>query len=112
MSFITSAQAGIDLMLSRLGESQSWTPAAGGAATPFTGIFDNDYLDVNVVVEVASAKPAMIVKTTSVAGIARGDTVTVTSTLYGISGVAYTLVTKEDSPADLGPGMSRLVLKL
>lgn len=111
MTFIAQMISDLDFFLADFGESQSWTPAAGGAATAFTGIFDNDYLDVNVVVQVASSKPALVVKTTAVAGIVRGDTVTVTSALHGISAAAYKLEHKEDSPGDVGPGFSRLILK-
>lgn len=103
--------ADIPMHIDLHGEDQSWTPAGGGATTAFVGVFDNDYIDVSVVVQVASAKPALIAQTTAVAGIVRGDTVTVTSLLHGISAAAYKLEHKEDSPTDLGPGMSRLILK-
>lgn len=111
MSFIAQVLTDLDLFLADFGESQSWTPAAGGAATAFTGIVENEYFDGSVVVPYSSSKPSIMVKTTAVAGIARGDTVTVTSTLHGLSSAAYKLEHKQDSPGDLGPGMSRLILK-
>lgn len=101
----------LDLFFDDSGEAQSWTPAGGGAATAFTGIVENEYFDGNVVVSYSSSKPTILCKTTDVAGIARGDTVTVTSVLHGLSGAAYKLEHEEVSPSDVGPGMSRLILK-
>lgn len=111
MTFIAQALSELDLFLADHGESQSWTPAAGGAATAFTGIVENDYFDGTVVVPYSSSKPTVLCKTSSVTGIVRGDTVTVTSSLHGLSAAAYKLEHKQDSPGDVGPGFSRLVLK-
>jgi len=112
MSFLSGVMADIDIFLADWGEAQSWAPAAGGAATPFTGIFDAEYAELDVGLGVVSKKPAMIVKTSDVAGITPGDTVIVTALLYGITAAAYKLETKQDNPPDLGPGMSRMILKL
>lgn len=112
MSLISQMASDIAVFLADFGESQTWTPAAGGAATAFTGIFDNEYFDLSPEgIQIAGAKPALIVETSAVAGIAAGDTVTVTAALFSISGTAYTLHQKLDAPADLGPGFSRLILK-
>jgi hypothetical protein len=53
------------LSADEFGVTASFTPASGGATIPLTGIFDNDYLDLDVEGEVgvASRSPRFVAAT-------------------------------------------------
>jgi hypothetical protein len=75
------------------------------------GIFDNEYRATDLLTgEISSAKPAFVRKTADVQATVQGDTIVVTSELYAVSAISYTVISVENAPADLGPGLTRLVL--
>ena len=83
-----------------------------GGSTPVMGLFDNEYLSINLDgSDVQSAKSAFLCKTSDVPAAKKTDTMIVTSPLYGIVSVSYTVTSVEVNPADVGPGWTRLIFK-
>jgi hypothetical protein len=57
-------------------------------ASTFTGIFDNDFLAVDVdESEVESSEPTLLARTADVSSLAHGDTLTISSTSYTVRGI-------------------------
>jgi len=82
------------------GLAATWTPAAGGAASSISILFDNGYEDYEFgTVEHSGRAPAAMVQSSEVAGLVVGDTLT-------IEGVDYRVRTIEPD----GQGVTRLVL--
>ena len=102
----------IDGYLSDWGETQTWTPAGPGTGGQFMGVFAGDYAEINMITgSIGSPKPVIECKTSAIAGMVKGDTVTITAMNYGISGVEYVVEEMRRNPDDLWPGMTRLILK-
>ena len=54
----------------------------------FTGIFDNDFLAVDLdESEVESTEPTLLVRTADVSGLAHGDTLTISAVSYTVRGI-------------------------
>ena len=57
-------------------------------ATTFTGIFDNDFLAVDLdESEVESTEPTLLARTADVSGLAHGDTLTISAVSYTVRGI-------------------------
>ena len=57
-------------------------------ATTFTGIFDNDFLAVDVdESEVESSEPTLLARTADVSSLAHGDTLTISAESYTVRGI-------------------------
>lgn len=111
MTFLDQVNADLDTQLSDWGESQVWTPAAG-AATPFTGIAEVGFKQIDLVSGAVISHDAAVIGKRSVIGAAKkGDAVSLTSVMNGMSAAAYTVTIPQNDPDDLGPGMTRLVLR-
>ena len=68
----------------------------------FTGIFDNDFLAVDLdESEVESTEPTLLARTADVSGLAHGDSLTISSTSYKVRGI------QPD-----GTGMTQIMLSL
>lgn len=90
---------------------EDWDDRYTQSGKTIHGIFDNEYRAVDLLTgEVSNAKPAFVRKTSDVYATVQGDTIVVTSELYAVSAVSYTVMSVENAPADLGPGLTRLVL--
>ena len=111
MTIASQISADVDQMVAASGDSATLTHG-GVTGAAFNGLFDNEYFGLDVGAGVSSAKPAFAARTPDVSSAVKGDTLTVTSVLYGITAQAYTIQERQASPADLGPGMTRLILKL
>lgn len=111
MAFLTSALSDLDSFLADFGESQTWTPA-GGAATPFTGVAEVGYRQIDLASGAVTSHDAAVFGKTSVIGTAKkGDAVSLTSVLNAVSAAAYEVTERQNGPDDLGPGMTRLMLR-
>jgi len=54
----------------------------------FTGIFDNDFLAVDLdESEVESTEPTLLARTADVSGLAHGDTLTISAVSYTVRGI-------------------------
>ena len=54
----------------------------------FTGIFDNDFLAVDLdESEVESTEPTLLARTTDVSGLAHGDSLTISAVSYTVRGI-------------------------
>jgi hypothetical protein len=92
--------ADLRLMLSDFGViAQGGTCTVGGVSTE--GIFDAAYSDV---LDMSGSRPALVCVSADVSTAKQGTAVVVNS-------VSYTVGSKQDSPEDLGPGMTRLLLQ-
>ena len=57
-------------------------------ASTFTGIFDNDFLAVDVdESEVESSEPTLLARTADVSGLAHGDSLTISAVSYTVRGI-------------------------
>ena len=57
-------------------------------ASTFTGIFDNDFLAVDVdESEVESSEPTLLARTADVSSLAHGDTLTISAVNYTVRGI-------------------------
>jgi hypothetical protein len=57
-------------------------------ATTFTGIFDNDFLAVDLdESEVESTEPTLLARTADVSSLAHGDTLTISAVSYTVRGI-------------------------
>ena len=57
-------------------------------ASTFTGIFDNDFLAVDVdESEVESSEPTLLARTADVPSLAHGDTLTISAVSYTVRGI-------------------------
>ncbi len=57
-------------------------------ATTFTGIFDNDFLAVDLdESEVESTEPTLLARTADVSGLAHGDSLTISAVSYTVRGI-------------------------
>ncbi len=88
-------------MLADFGQSITYT-VQGGSAVTITGIFDNDYAEVDAggMVGFAMQQPRIVVRTSDVASATEGDT-------FVISGVTYLSRVVQDD----GTGMTFIVLE-
>jgi hypothetical protein len=88
-------------MLADFGQSITYTVQGGSAAT-ITGIFDNDYAEVDGggMVGFAMQQPRLMVRTSDVASATEGDT-------FVVSGVTYLSRVVQDD----GTGMTFIVLE-
>jgi hypothetical protein len=88
-------------MLADFGQSITYTVQGGSAAT-ITGIFDNDYAEVDGggMVGFAMQQPRLMVRTSDVASATEGDT-------FVISGTTYLSRVVQDD----GTGMTFIVLE-
>jgi hypothetical protein len=88
-------------MLADFGQSITYT-VQGGSAVTITGIFDNDYAEVDAggMVGFALQQPRIVVRTSDVASATEGDT-------FVISGVTYLSRVIQDD----GTGMTFIVLE-
>ena len=88
-------------MLADFGQSITYT-RQGGSATTITGIFDNDYAEVDAggMVGFAMQQPRIVVRTSDVILATEGDT-------FVISGVTYLSRVVQDD----GTGMTFIVLE-
>lgn len=89
------------------GQLKDWDSALYSGTTIY-GIYDAEYQEV---LGAESGKPAFACLTSDVSGISHGATLAVTSELYNISALSRTVVNVQHAPADLGPGMTRLVFR-
>ena len=56
--------------------------------TTFTGIFDNDFLAVDLdESEVESTEPTLLARTSDVSGLAHGDSLTISAVSYTVRGI-------------------------
>lgn len=111
MSFLAGALTDLNLFLADFGESQVLTPA-GGAAVPFTGIAEIGFRQIDLASGSVASFDASVIGKSSVIGAAKkGDAVTLTSALDSISAAAYIVTVAQNSPDDLGQGMTRLLLR-
>ena len=88
-------------MLADFGQSITYT-AQGGSPSTITGIFDNDYAEVDAggMVGFAMQQPRLMVRTSDVASATEGDT-------FVVSGVTYLSRVVQDD----GTGMTFIVLE-
>jgi hypothetical protein len=88
-------------MLADFGQSITYTVQGGSVAT-ITGIFDNDYAEVDAggMVGFAMQQPRLMVRTSDVASATEGDT-------FVVSGVTYLSRVVQDD----GTGMTFIVLE-
>jgi hypothetical protein len=88
-------------MLTDFGQSITYTRQGGSAAT-ITGIFDNDYAEVDAggMVGFAMQQPRLMVRTSDVASATEGDA-------FVVSGVSYLIRVIQDD----GTGMTFIVLE-
>jgi hypothetical protein len=57
-------------------------------ASTFTGIFDNDFLAVDLdESEVESTEPTLLARTADVSGLAHGDSLTISAVSYTVRGI-------------------------
>lgn len=57
-------------------------------ASTFTGIFDNDFLAVDLdESEVESTEPTLLARTSDVSGLAHGDSLTISAVSYTVRGI-------------------------
>ena len=57
-------------------------------ASTFTGIFDNDFLAVDLdESEVESSEPTLLARTADVSSLAHGDTLTISAVSYTVRGI-------------------------
>ena len=57
-------------------------------ASTFTGIFDNDFLAVDLdESEVESTEPTLLARTVDVSGLAHGDSLTISAVSYTVRGI-------------------------
>ena len=111
MPLLTQIATDLDTFLADFGEDQVLTPA-GGAAIPFTGIASIGFKQIELPSGSVISFDAEVVGKTSVIGTAKqGDAVTLTSALNSITAAAYTVTVPQNSPEDLGPGLTRLALR-
>jgi hypothetical protein len=105
MSVESAADRASFLSAAEFGLSATYTPVGGGGAVPVNGIFDNDWLDLDVQgeVNVASRSPRFVCATSALdaAGGSASDATLV------VAGVTYKIrVVKPD-----GTGMTELKLE-
>lgn len=88
-------------MLTDFGQSVTYT-RQGGQAVTITGIFDNDYAEVDAggMVGFAMQQPRLVVRTSDVSSATEGDT-------FVISGVTYLSRVVQDD----GTGITFIVLE-
>ena len=90
---------------------EDWNDFYTQSSKTIHGIFDNEYRAIDLLTgEASSAKPAFVRKTADVQATVQGDAIVVTSGLYAVSAVSYTVMSVENAPTDLGPGLTRLAL--
>lgn len=106
MTFQSDMMTALDTFLADFGEAQVWI------AAPFTGIPETGHALIETVGGgVVSSDMRVIGKKSVIGGAKKGEAVTYTDTLAGISALACTVVMVENDPGDLGPGWTRLHLK-
>lgn len=82
------------------------------SGSTINGTFVNEYIEMDLATgAVSSAKPAFECLTSLVFSAAKGYALIVTSPLHSITSASYTVASVQHAPADLGPGMTRLILK-
>jgi hypothetical protein len=84
----------------------------GGVVSTVVGTYENEYAEIDVGTMVQSSHPAFYCKTTDVPNADNRDTLVVTSVLYNIAAVSYKTNKVQKNPPDLGPGITRFVLKI
>lgn len=105
MSLASIISSDIDVMFA------DWEDYYTQGGTTVLGIFENEYRTIDLLTgEVSSAKPAFVRKATGPPALP-GETIIVTADLYSASQALYIITNIENAPADLGPGLMRLLLK-
>lgn len=87
---------------------EDWDTAVYNGGTIY-GIFGKEYAEV---LGAESGQPMFDCKTSDVSGIAQDATLVITSELHGVSAVSYTVVNVQENAVEVGPGMTRLILRV
>ena len=84
----------------------------GGVAATVPGVYESEYVELDLNSGAAqSAKPAFWCRTADVPAASQADTLVVTSELYDIDAVSYGVIKVQVNPPDLGPGLTRFILR-
>lgn len=87
---------------------EDWEDTSLTGGTTINILFDNEYQEI---IEVSSAGPAALCKTSDVPNAKKGDIHVITSVLCNVSAVSYTVEKAMKNPPDAGPGVTRLIFK-
>ena len=89
-------------ILEAVGEEVTFTPQGGGTPVQITGVFEEEYVEINTggSVGVAGKRPMFTYRTQDIASVQTGDSVTRSSRLYLVVNIEPT-----------GDGMTTLILE-
>ena len=102
MAVETAVERAIFVSTNDFGVSATYTPSTGGASSTISGIFDNDYIEVDTGGNVGYAllQPRFLCRTTDVSTVNENATLVIATVTYRVK------IVKPD-----GTGMTELILE-